>query len=379
MKESGRLEQILVKYKLTSPVSFFNRRKILISKRKTLVKILKIERIDSVFLPAAVFISDLFNRLGFRLSLAGGARAFAAAAVFSLFVILSSSLAVVYNYNRISQFIIALTGIPEYRKGSIIGANEDVKILRKNIELPVIKAKDRLITKDEIITGANGTIVFQMGKKTLARLMKNGAGVVEIDLKAKSISLRQGTVQCNVQELEKDEKFSVITPNAMIVVVGTQFSVTYENEKTKVIILKGAVRTVNLMTNEAVRVDEEKTALITGDRIELRESKEAEKIILQRFGKLEYMNNIIDKSENEMNKFWEAVQELDTENKEEDIKIVTLEDIKKKYGKLEEIQLYNGKRYSGAITARGEIYSFITVDGIKKIPAKDVKYVRIIK
>jgi hypothetical protein len=224
--------------------------------------------------------------------------------------------------------------------------------------------------------------MFQMGKKTLLRMMPKSTGAVGIDLKAKSIFLRQGTVLCNVQELAKDEKFSVSTSNAMVNIVGTQFSVKYESEKTTVTVIKGAVQAFNLKNNEAIQVDEGKTAVIAGDGIEVKESEEAEKIILQRFGRLEYINNIMDKSEKEMDMFLEAVVAMDRESekeKEEDIKIVTLEDIKRKYGKLEEIQLYNGKRYTGAIISRGGIYSFVTLDGIKKIPAKDVKNVRIIK
>jgi hypothetical protein len=384
MKESARLEQILDRFKLTSPVSYSIRRKILRLKRKTLSKILKIEKYDSMFVSAAVNFHYLLNRLGFNTTLAGGARAFAAAAVFSLFVIISSSLAVVYNYGRVTQFIIALTGIgvQDYQKGFVLLAKGDAKIIRDNKELPAVKATDRLITKDEVVTGADGTIMFQMEIKTLVRMMPKSMGAVGIDLKAKSIFLRQGTVLCNVQELTKNEKFSVTTPNAMVNVAGTQFSITYESEKTIVTVIKGAVQAVNLKNNETTQVDEGKTAVITGDGIEVKYSEEAEKIILQRFGRLEYMNNMKDKSEKEMDMFLEAVMALDRESekeKEEDIKIVTLEDIKRKYGKLEEIQLYNGKRYTGAIISRGGIYSFVTLDGIKKIPAKDVKNVRIIK
>ncbi|MFH0975594.1 MAG: FecR family protein [Spirochaetota bacterium] len=384
MKESKRLGQILAKYKLTSPVPFFKRRKILKSKRKILVKILKSVRYDSAFVSAAVYLSDLFNRLGFRLSLAGGARVFAGAAVFSLFIIFSSSLALVYNYGRVSQFIIALTGIgvQEYRKGYVLAARGELKIIRDDKELPALKAKDRLITRDEIVTGADGTIVFQLEKKTLVRVIPETTVNVEIDLKVKSIVLRQGTVLCNVQDMAKDEKFNVTTLNARVFVTGTQFSVTYENRQTTITVIKGAVQAVNLMTNETIQVDAGKTAVIAGEVINLKDAEEAERIILQKFGKLEYMNNVIDKSDKEMNDFAEAVLATDRESeeqKEDEIKIRTLEDIKRKYGKLEEVQLYNGQRYTGAIISRGGIYSFITVKGIKKIPAKDVKNVRIIK
>jgi hypothetical protein len=381
MKESKKLEIILARYKLTSPLRYFLKRKILKSKRKTLVKIIKINGIDSAFVSAAAFFTDLFGRLGFRLSLAEGARAFAGAAVFCMLIIISSSLAVVYNYDRVSGYIIALIGIPDYQKGFIVGADENVKIVRYSRELS-LKAKDRLITKDEIITGANGTIVFQLERKTQARMMPKSAGTVEIGLKAKSLFLRQGTVLFNILELAKDERFSVSAPNAIVIVTGTQFSVTYENERTMVTVLKGSVQVENLKSGKTTQIDEGKTAVIFENSIEMKDSEAAEKTILQKFGRLEYMNNILEKSESETNKFWEVVTALDMENemgKEEDIKINTLEDIKKKYGKLEEVQLYNGRRYTGAIISRGGIYSLITVDGIKKIQAKDVKNVRIIK
>ncbi|MBN2402158.1 MAG: FecR domain-containing protein [Spirochaetes bacterium] len=383
MRESGRLEKILIKYKLALPIPYFTRRKILKSKRKTLVQIIKIEKYDSAFVSAAVYFSELLNRLGFRAGLAGGARAFAAAAAFSIIIIISSYLAVVYNYNRVSQFIVALTGIgvQEYQKGFVLLAKGDAKILRDNKELPAIKEKYRLITNDEIVTGADGTMVFQMEKKTLVRIMPESSGTAEIDLKAKSIYLRNGTVLCNVQDLERDEKFSVSTPNAVVFVTGTQFSVTYESERTRVAVLKGSVQAENLKSGETTLVDEGKAAVIFGYGFEMKDSEAAEKIILQRFGRVEYMEHIMNTSEREMEKFREAVIVMDGESEgaEEDIKIDTLDDIKRKYGRLEEIQLYNGKRYTGAIISRGGIYSFITVDGIKKIPAKDVKYVRIIK
>lgn len=382
MREPGILEQILVKYKLTSPVSFFNKRKILRSKRRTLVKILKIEKIDSVFLSGAVYFRDLFGGFGIRLGLAGGARVFAAAAIFSLFVIVSSSLAVVYNYERMSRFIVVLTGVSESRKAYILGADEKVRIVRDDKELPSVKAKDGLAAGDVIDTSAGGTIVFQMEKKTLVRMMPKSAGTVDIDLKANSVFLRIGAVLCNVQELTDDEIFSVVTPNAMAVVAGTQFSVTYESGRTAVTVIHGAVRVTNLKTGEAALVGKEKTAKIAGDEIEMGDAGETEKILLKRFGRLEYMDQVLNKSDTVMEKFWEGVQTLDKKSGaeiEEDAAIDALEGIKKKYGKLEEIELYNGKRYKGVVISRGKLFSIMTPGGVKKIQSRNVKNVRILE
>ncbi len=390
MKESARLEQILERYKLTAPLSFFTKRKTFKFKRKTLARILKLERYDSMFVSAAVYFEYLLGRFGIRTTPAGGAKAFATAAVFSLFVILSSSLALVYNYSGIMQTFTAKIEIQDYQRGNILFADSGVKIIRENKMIPALMAKDRLITKDEIITGESGTIVFQMEKRTLVRMMPKSAGTVEIDLKTKAINLRHGTVLCNVRELAIDEKFSVTTSNAMIVVSGTQFSITYENERTAVTVIKGAVQAINLNNNEAIQIGEGKTAVISGYEIKQKDSEKTEKMILQRFGRLKYTDNIMDKNDMEMDELRETIMELgkDTEEDKEDKKIkkvkeekkiLTLEDIKEKYGKLEEIQLYNGKKYTGAIISRGGIFTFITVNGIKKASAKDVKNVRIIK
>ncbi|HQO38983.1 MAG TPA: hypothetical protein PK986_00800 [Spirochaetota bacterium] len=60
-------------------------------------------------------------------------------------------------------------------------------------------------------------------------------------------------------------------------------------------------------------------------------------------------------------------------------KFKTSEDIKLKYGKLEEVFLYNGKRYEGAVISINEFYTIVTVDGTFKIPMQQVKLRNIIR
>jgi hypothetical protein len=387
MKETARLELILVKYKLTLPVSFFVKRKIFKSKRKTLARILRIEKYNSVFVSAAVYFSNLFNRLGVSLTLAGGARAFATTAVFSVLVVIMSSMALVYNYTDISGIYIAKPEIQEhqeYQEGYILAADRGTKIIRDNNEISLIQSKDRLITKDEIITGDSGFFLFQLERKTLVRVMAKSSAAVEIESNEKEIKLHFGIVLCNVREMAEDEKFRVSTPNAVIDIVGTQFSVTYENQATKISVNKGAVLATNLVTEEKVKVKEGSTAVINNNEIKLKDSEKTESTILQKFGSLEYIENVQEKSDKEMEDLREIIQNPDNETKvaeedKENIKIITLEDIKRKYGKLEEIQLYNGKTYTGAIISREGIFAVMTVTGIKNIPSKNVKNVRIIK
>jgi hypothetical protein len=394
MKTSARLEQLLEKYELTAPFSYFVKRKIFKSKQKILSRILKLEKYNSVFVSAAVYFEYLLEKLGIRTTLAGGARAFATAAVFTLFVVLSSSLMLVYNYGSTMQTYIAKPEIREYQKGDLLVA-ENAKLIRKSKEMTALKAKDRLQTGDEIITGESGTILFQLEKRTLLRLMEKSSAVVIIKLRTKAIALQYGTILCNVRDMELDESFNVTTPNAIIAVTGTQFSVSYGNERTTVSISKGSVIVSNLMRSEEVQVDEGSTAVIDGN--DIMPPKDSDNIEIQRLkkiGRLEFMDNVRERSDEEMQELREFIftpdneteeeiedtkEKAEQEEKKEEIKIVTLEDIKRKYGKLEEIQLYNGMSLTGAIISREGSFTIVTVNGIKKIPAKNIKNVRIIK
>ncbi len=57
----------------------------------------------------------------------------------------------------------------------------------------------------------------------------------------------------------------------------------------------------------------------------------------------------------------------------------TLDQMRKDYPRLEVIQLYNGRTYSGAIVSIDENFTMITVDGIVKIPQNKVRQREIIR
>jgi small nuclear ribonucleoprotein (snRNP)-like protein len=51
----------------------------------------------------------------------------------------------------------------------------------------------------------------------------------------------------------------------------------------------------------------------------------------------------------------------------------TNEEIKKKYGWVEVVKLYDGRSFTGAVISVDDFYSIVTTEGTKKIPLKDVK------
>lgn len=55
------------------------------------------------------------------------------------------------------------------------------------------------------------------------------------------------------------------------------------------------------------------------------------------------------------------------------VKFNSNEEIKKVYGRLEIVYLFDGREYTGVVLSVEEYYTMVTVDGVKKIPMKDVK------
>jgi hypothetical protein len=55
------------------------------------------------------------------------------------------------------------------------------------------------------------------------------------------------------------------------------------------------------------------------------------------------------------------------------VKFNSNEEIKKVYGRLEVVYLFDGREYTGVVLSVDSFYSMVTIDGLKKIPMKDVK------
>jgi len=61
------------------------------------------------------------------------------------------------------------------------------------------------------------------------------------------------------------------------------------------------------------------------------------------------------------------------------VKFKTADEIKVRYGKIEEVYLYNGKKYEGAVLTTDDFYTIVTVDGTFRIPMQEVKLRNIIR
>jgi hypothetical protein len=69
----------------------------------------------------------------------------------------------------------------------------------------------------------------------------------------------------------------------------------------------------------------------------------------------------------------------DTSKKADSPLTMSFDDIKNKYGRIDEIIQYNGKTTRGAIISRGDYYRIITPSGLVSINSKEIKDTKTIK
>jgi hypothetical protein len=58
---------------------------------------------------------------------------------------------------------------------------------------------------------------------------------------------------------------------------------------------------------------------------------------------------------------------------------LTLQELKDKYGRIDEVTLYNGKKIRGVILGRGEIFRIITERGMTAVSAREIRGTEILK
>lgn len=270
--------------------------------------------------------------------------------------------------------IVLMTGLYSCKKAplpvsSITWFMGDVTIERAGeVIKPVLNSEIKM--NDIIKTGEKSHIAIQLGDGLVMKLSENTTAVLSqlLNPGAKTINLKKGTIVSKAEKLLKDESFEIITPTAVAAVRGTTFSVSYDEKNKSVLnvaVSEGKVDVRNLKNEESIIVPDEKSITIKDDtdELELRKITEKEVVINKsidviptvevdeegKFGE-STVNSSVD---TEIIEIDEEIEEL---QKKEDIRAAipkTLEDIFAAHGRLDRIQLYNGKVIKGVILLRG--------------------------
>ena len=372
MKEKAIISNVLKKYDLTLPLTWREKRRIKRAKKRTLVNILAGSEGGAMKLNWSLAFYNLMQGLGLNPSPASGARMAFAASAFCLMIAGGGVLLMVQNYG----FITLPSQIAESEKSmggtvSILSGTADYE--RQNIVKNIrtgnkISAGDRITaSKDSsLFLNLDGGAVISIMNNTQFTLLQNDKDMVRIELK-------KGYLMSKVPS-PFNGVYEIITPDASVKVTGTVFSVVYADKKTSVSVLQGTVSAVHTTSGA-------EGTLKAGDRVEADKKMTAEKIrekeksLLNRFSDISLTKitpeNSGEKKLSELNTIYKEMNHAQSS--------LTLEGIRKKYGKIDQVILYSGRKYTGAILSRGASFRIITVRGVVKVPAKNIKTTNILK
>jgi hypothetical protein len=375
MSKRDSVARVISKYKLGYDISFSAKMRMMRSKRKTFLGILKAENPGVFALAMAVRMKSLFRAVGVNLSPASSARF--AYAVYACVVCVFIAAAFLVSNTALKRGAATHDMAARYGKPAIVMSAGDVRIGIAKTMKPVTKGR-ALKNNDVIRTGEMSSVCFQnrlfnaaLGEKSSA-LCVSGARKI-------SLSLNDGTVFSKVMPLAADEGFEVLTPNASVHVKGTMFNVSFISDETVVTVTEGTVEVTQRETGEKAMIRAGNTAVVK-KQIVVRESGIEDSARINGFAGIGFVDYPTKMSDEETKKIVDILKLIAVPAAHETRSVsMNLEQIKEKYGRIEELYLYDGRMLTGAIVSRGDKIQFITATGMKSIAAKDVKGSKIIR
>ncbi len=375
MKEALIIREVFKKYNLSAPVAEAERSRILRSKRAVLKKIVASgER--ALFMPALTLgLYNLYRSAGINITLAGAARSGMAAMAASVIIALSVPFLLMQGYLYKAPFIADEMGL---QKGFIAAYTGDVKISRGETDIEV-SLKGAVEKRDRIAAGESSGLLFRFESGSIVRALSSTTFEVEETGSMIRLALGKGGLLSRHRSSDREIVYEVHTEDASVTVKGTEFGVIIRDGITTVMVEEGSVAVKHKPSGEVY-------TLQNGEACEVKSSMTArafdaeEKSLMDRFSELDLTSPVDSMSEAELEGLNEKIKEH--EKKPEAAKSVsrlTLEEIKGRYGRIDEVTLYSGRVIRGAIISRGAVVRVLTVNGTVTVQTKDIKGTDIIK
>jgi len=355
MKEQKITDSLLRKYGFKIEIAPSDRRRIEKSKRRAYLNIVSQAGGGIRGMSTAVRAYLFLKNLGFSITPLGGLRFAQGAAVFSAVLVLGLSF-LTYRNQLGTGFISAKK---EYKNvlqiasvhGAVDNAGSGVKV----------NSGDDIEGGSEIRTGKNSSAVINLergamivaGPETVFSLMGNTE-------KKTVFSLKRGFLFSRVKSPYGAE-YTVASGRDTVTVKGTSFAVSSQKNGISVEVLRG---TVVLKKSDPLKSYE-----IQAGRA--------------------FRNEKVDKMNPERIFVLKKLDDTDikdakgasfaTESLNEKSRGLTLEELGDKYGRIDIVTLYNGKKYRGVILSRGGKYKVLTPRGIRWVGAQNIKNTKTIR
>ena len=367
MTEKDNIEALLEKYELRHPVSRRDRARIYRSKKRTLPRILREGERPGLMLRVSTGFYYFFQNLRLPLTLAQAR----GASVFALAVLIVSAAAggllVGSRYYGGGVMTAVKTEAPRFR---VLAAVGNVRLLHQGRETPALKSGDLFPQGDTLLSDGSGSALLALQDGSMMHLLPGSRLAFGGDAGLPSFDLREGGVLFRVAPLKERRGWEVHTPDALVRVSGTEFGVMITGGRTAVFVTRGSVLVTYRETGASLPVPEGRAADVTGE-MKLRELKEREKALMKGFLDLLPAESPGKAGRGDPKELTDKMTSmLEGEKKSTAVKKrLTLEDLRARYGRLEEVYLYSGKRYTGVVLSNdGNKCRILTPGGAKTVP-----------
>jgi hypothetical protein len=371
MTDTAAVKKLFEKYRLTEPVEPGVRGRILRSKASVLKRVLGRHGVKG---PAAVFSLKLINILrpmGVRLSFTNTIRSVKAGAAAAAAIVPISALYLLQPL--IFSPDISIPG------GVITASAGRASVITGDAERSA-EFTGKVNNGDRIVVPEEGGLLLQFPGPTVINISGGSEIILGADGKGRKISLVKGELFCNVMPGPGKNLFTVTAADSDVRVTGTRFTVSHNNGAATVMVIEGTVSVKHLISGAEYSVAAGMASQVN-PAADIRPLTSAETARLSSMGGFAFIDNPESLNEDQRRKHQEQFLKIieDTSKKADSPLTMSFDDIKNKYGRIDEIIQYNGKTTRGAIISRGDYYRIITPSGLVSINSKEIKDTKTIK
>lgn len=284
-----------------------------------------------------------------------------------------------YHCKKAQEQVSSYHGIFTFIKG---------EVLRNGV---AAKTGDKVLAADKIEVKEKSLAILQFAQD--AQLTLGAGTVISLDSLGKSeeaskIHLMQQSGTSFSKVLARGSDYRVSTPTLVAGVRGTSFSVTVDPANPRKVVLRlleGKIQANLVDTPGEAVVLEEGNKIVAEDKLsEPMALSPEEKVSLEKLNQIaladEKTLSEVDKEiEPKAGEFETNIEKLQETIKKDSPKAeatkpqkLTLDDLRKKYGRLSRVTTKDGKEFIGAFQQKGQNIIINTVDGVVTIPVEKV-------
>jgi len=349
VKEKKIIESVLVRYGLVHRITSREKGRIYLSGRKGLVKILSGKGRDRFRIKAVLKFYYMLKHLGFSLTPVSALRFAQGMGALAFVFIMVFSFALYRNYGHDST-------VAERTAGEQVRLVSQSGTLSRAADKSGSLFHDKYIReKEKFLTGSGSCAVMSIPKGAV--LIAGPETLFSLDkysVNETSIYIERGFLFSRVRN-PYGAVYSVKTSSVIATVKGTSFAVTAGKGASLVEVLKGTVTAADKETGTVHEV-QAGFCFSNGKVLPLSEKR------LQVLRKLDSTDSGDPSSASGVVKYFGSASGGSG-----------FKEALEKYGRVDEITLYSGRRYRGVILSRGENYRVMTARGIVHIPAREIK------